>query len=277
MPLSLTTEQAEELRRALAEFDASKAAPQQQTQQQPQVARFKVTLPDGSEFEGTNEEINSAYTRFQASQQPAAPQQGTQVEQRQQFSQDTFRQKFVGDAGDGIDYLFQTKYGYNLGQALPVIAQTLVNLSGKLEELDRGQFQSQVGISADDYKKIQKTVQERGWANSRQSYTDAYELLKARGEIKSGPESKPQVYNQPAQQTNFPPGVHFAPQGQTFDAFPQANQNSFIPPQIGSSSGGGGAQPVPFDIEKRLDTMSTEEIRQMVEQLERQAANGGYQ
>lgn len=277
MPLSLTPEQAEELRRALADFDASKQAPQQQTQQQPQAARFKVTLPDGSEFEGTNEEINGAFQRFAASQQQAPPQQGTQVEQRQQFSQDTFKQKFVGDAGEGIDYLFQTKYGYNLGQALPVIAQTLVNLSGKLEELDRGQFQSQVGISAEDYKKIQKAVQDRGWANSRQSYTDAYELLKAKGEIGQAP--KTQVSQQiPQQASNFPPGVHFNNQGQTFDQFPQANQNSFIPPQVGSSSGGGSLSPqVPFDIEKRLDTMSTEDIRLMVEQLERQAANGGYQ
>ena len=248
------------------------------TQQQQPAQAVTVTLPNGQQVTGSSEQINAAYQQYYAEQAQTTQQTqaGNQsqagVIERQKFNQEEFSKKLVANGQEGMEYLFESVYGYDVGKALPLVGQGLAVVAQRLEALERENFLTTTGIPQTDFGKIDKFVTDRGWAKNPESYKDAVAILKTNGQLG---EMKAPATPQPN------PTPWMVPNGQQVGAFPHATQatdsSPFIPPNVGSS-GAPVQTGSPIDgqaLDAHLANRSADEILQMIRGLEGQA-QGGY-
>jgi len=210
--------------------------PQHQTSQgQPQ--QISVTLPNGQQFTGTQEEINEQYQRLM---QQAQSQQ--QAGGSPNFSVEEWGRKLESDPLEGMNYLDKARFGFDPKQAMVNMAGVITKLQDELREIQFSQNEELRDPRA------RQTVEQYVQSGRAQNMNDALLLAKAEGKIK--PVEAQGQGGQGGQQNN---DRHPWEQGQ--------NQPSYGP-QAPPSMGQGTSQP------STGGNFTEEQIREMTKDLD---------
>lgn len=247
----------QELQALRSELDARLSANQPQ--------KFGLTLPNGQRVEGTDEEVQAAVNGYWAEQErlrpaPAATQQAHQ-EDKPKFDQSQFLQKADKDFDAGMQYYFQTKYGYDPGQLLNLVVGAVNKLVERQGEYDferfTGSYEGKFAPTEKNRKAIEEIVQQMGWEKSTKSYENAYHLAAGKGLLEAPTPAGQQYFPAPTQQpvrTEQP--------------------RNYAPPRIGSGSFDEGSRiPLADEFFSRTLDKSPDQIRGILEELESRFQN----
>jgi hypothetical protein len=96
------------------------------------------------------------------------------------FDMKKFQEQFLADPNSGLDYAFQSKYGYNPLQVVPLMAAALAETKQQIEQLRSQSFRSSVQLDDESFNKVEQFRQQKGL-----DFQDAYDLAKVRGIIQA--------------------------------------------------------------------------------------------
>jgi len=169
-----------------------------------------------SEKHYTQEEVDQLVAeRMQAAKPPEPvktekPSDPNQPQTPQPWDYDQFKEKFLRDPREALDYVDEAQYGMPVRKLVPVLMAGLTQLAKQQQESEKSRFLS----SADDFEAtpensqvIEQILQERGWQPSYQAYEDALAIGVRQGRIKGKakpPEKPPEPSVQPP--PDLPPG-----------------------------------------------------------------------
>lgn len=261
------------------QLQAAKAATGGQQQQAPVLS---VTLPDGRQVQGTNEQVQQAYQEYYAAQapKPSQGQQGTQVAQRQEFNQKQFQDAIIRDGREGFKYIHETVYGFDPATVVPTLAKATIELAQQVGALTEEKFRgSHQGLSEQDFGAVKKFAADQGWSQDPKSLENAYLILKGQGVIEKQPINQPQngQFFQP-QTIGANPSPFFSQQGQQGNLPSAMHQTGpVLVPHVGSGSAGGWSQNQEAsvaDIERMTRGYSREELADVLNRMHTEAVGG---
>jgi hypothetical protein len=102
------------------------------------------------------------------------------------FDMKKFQEQFLVDPNSGLDYAFQSKYGYNPLQVVPLMAAALAETKQQVEQLKSQSFRSQNQLDDESFQKVAAFQQQKGL-----DWQDAYDLAKVRGIIQAQTPAQP--------------------------------------------------------------------------------------
>jgi hypothetical protein len=157
----------------------------------------KAQLPDGTVLEAdTAEELNRLLVaklgEYREADEPEPIQQQQQVPQIPQelkfgpAEQKKFAELFVQDAAAGMEFLETKKYGMPVSKLVPLLVMGLGQMTTKIQELEAESFVNGTegyNPSVENRKTIEKVMAERNWKPSRQTFSDAFDIARAKGLI----------------------------------------------------------------------------------------------
>jgi hypothetical protein len=157
----------------------------------------KAQLPDGTVLEADSaEELNrllvaklGEYREADEPEPQVQQQQVPQVPQELKFGaaeQKKFAELFVQDAASGLEYLETKKYGMPVSKLVPLLVMGLGQMTTKIQELEAESFVNGTegyNPSVENRKTIEKVMADRGWKPSRQTFSDAFDIARAKGLI----------------------------------------------------------------------------------------------
>jgi hypothetical protein len=102
---------------------------------------------------------------------------------REAFDMKRFQEQFLADPSTGLTYAYQTKYGYDPIQVIPVMAAALAETRNQMEQLRAQSFKAQAQLPDEDYQKVEQFRQAKNL-----DWQDAYDLAKVRGIVGAPPQ-----------------------------------------------------------------------------------------
>lgn len=197
-------------------------------------------LPDGRVIQGTPEQIQAQINEALAQKQQAESQRA----QNSGIDMQEYERRFLSDPVEANDWAYQQKYGYQPTQVIPGLYAELVNLKQQVVDLSLKSNPALTDAEA------QKKVQEILASGRARTVEDA--VILAGVQTPQAPAANPIDQYRAAQQPQQPQ----APAGAA-------------PPILQSQGTPAGAQMTLADIEAQTADLSTEQIRQMIEQAHR--------
>jgi hypothetical protein len=116
-----------------------------------------------------------------------------------EFDQDQYAKLLVKDARKAQQYLEQATYGVAVGQLVPALVAGMAGLVSKVQELERGSFNSQVPEYANPETRavIEAVMAENGWEPSSRNLQNAVAIARGTGRLEASEE--------PARRSGPPP------------------------------------------------------------------------
>ena len=252
----------EELAQLKAEVDQ-----RLQANESPKETQVRLTLPSGEVVEGTQQEVQGKVDEFYAHQRQTQH-QPKQNEDRPQFDQKQFFEKANSNFDDGMNYYWETKYGYKPHDMISLLAASVNKLNVQLQEQNFERTVTKIdGFHVSDKNKeaLNKIIREKGWDGSQSAYQDAFYLAQGRGLLEGAPKQDfkfPQGTPQPGGNKPYNPAPGYDPDN--YSAPPRVGQGAF--PESAS-------QPAVDEFYNRTVDMPTDKVRSILEQMESKFTN----
>jgi len=160
---------------------------------EPEPKPVQARLSDGSVVEAPNqEELNKLLiARLNEIREPEpkkAPEPQPGPQQPAPFDYDIFAKKFVKDPREGLEYLDVAETGVPVRKAVPVLLNIVGQMAKKLQEIETQQFLDttpEYKPTVENRRAVEQIMTERGWQPNRQSLSDAFDIARARGLVKT--------------------------------------------------------------------------------------------
>ena len=153
----------------------------------------------------SEEELRQALAAVLEQEQP-----GQQQPKSEDFNPEQFAYKLMANPLEALDELYEKKLGVGVSKALPTLAQAVAQLVERVHELEAEAFlddHPEFDPTEENIDKLEKIMQERGWAPGRKAYEDALAIAVQEGLIKPKEEEKKEdtgVPKLPNKQTTQP-------------------------------------------------------------------------
>lgn len=182
-------------------------------------AQVTVSLPNGQQVTGTNEQISAAFAEYQKQAQAGQPaptqqQQGQVSESGQERvwgtqNQEKFADLASKDFKEAMDYYFQEALGYHPQQAIQMLTMGMAKMAERIQSTDQHRFAAAHNMDAETFDAVKKVVEQNGWPMDEQNLMNAYHVAKGQGLLQNQatPTPTPGVGPTPVPTPQFPPRV----------------------------------------------------------------------